>query len=98
MIHTARSFPTLPFPFQPSTLSLGIMRDPVTCVGDGMTYERGAIETWLNAGNVTSPMTGLPLSNITLAPSQGFKNMILAWREGEGKALLLAQSAPDLGT
>ena len=82
----------------PSTLSLGIMRDPVTCVGDGMTYERGAIETWLNAGNVTSPMTGLPLSSITLAPSQGFKNMILAWREGEGKALLLAQSAPDLGT
>ena len=70
------------------------MRDPVTCAGDGMTYERGAIETWLNAGNVKSPMTGLPLSSTVLAPSQVFKNMILAWREGEGKALLLAQSAP----
>ena len=70
------------------------MRDPVTCAGDGMTYERESIETWLNAGNVTSPITGLPLSNITLAPNQFAKNMILAWREGEGKALLLAQSVP----
>ena len=68
------------------------MRDPVTCAGDGMTYERGAIETWLNAGNVTSPMTGLPLSSTVLAPSQVFKNMILAWREGEGKAVLLARA------
>jgi len=64
------------------------MRDPLTCAGDGMTYERESIETWLNAGNVTSPITGLPLSNMTLAPSQVVKNMILAWREGEGKALV----------
>ena len=64
------------------------MRDPVMCVGDGMTYDRISIETWLNAGNGTSPITGLPLSNTTLAPSQVVKNMILAWREGEGKALV----------
>ena len=74
------------------------MRDPVTCVGDGMTYERGAIETWLNAGNVTSPITGLPLSNMTLAPNQFAKNTIMAWREGEGEALLLAQQSRDMAT
>ena len=74
------------------------MRNPVTCVGDGMTYERKSIETWLNAGNTTSPFTGLALSSTALAPNQFAKNMILAWREGEGKALLLAQSVPDLGT
>ena len=71
------------------------MRDPVTCVGDGMTYERESIETWLNAGNVTSPITGLPLSSTALAPSQVVKNLVLAWREGEGKALLLAQQSTD---
>ena len=69
------------------------MRDPVVCVGDGMTYERESIETWLNAGNVTSPITGLPLSSTALAPNQVFKNMVLAWRESEGKALLVADSA-----
>ena len=64
------------------------MRDPVTCAGDGMTYERGAIETWLNAGNVTSPMTGLPLSSTVLAPNHLVKSLIAAWREGEGNAKL----------
>ena len=71
------------------------MRDPVTCAGDGMTYERDSIETWLNAGNTTSPITGLPLSNIVLAPSQLARSVILAWREGEGKALLAQQTAGD---
>ena len=64
------------------------MRDPVTCVGDGMTYERESIETWLNAGNTTSPITGLTLPSTALAPNQFAKNTIMAWREGEGKALL----------
>ena len=74
------------------------MRDPVTCVSDGMTYERKSIETWLNAGNTTSPITGLMLSSLALAPNQFAKNMIMAWREGEGKALLLAQQSEGMAT
>ena len=69
------------------------MRDPVTCVGDGMTYERESIETWLNAGNVASPITGQSLSSTALAPNQFAKNMISEWREGEGKALSLVQQS-----
>ena len=74
------------------------MRDPVTCVGDGMTYERESIETWLNAGNITSPITGLTLPSTALAPNQFAKNMIMAWREGQGKALLIAQQSEGMAT
>ena len=74
------------------------MRDPVTCVSDGMTYERKSIETWINAENTTSPITGLTLSSSALAPNQFAKNMIMAWRESEGKALLLAQQSEGMAT
>jgi hypothetical protein len=86
--HNLTSSPSYPLP---TPRSLEIMRDPVTCVGDGMTYERESIETWLNAGNEASPLTGLPLSSTVLAPSQIVKSMIMTWREGEGKALLAQQ-------
>ena len=90
-----RSLGTSILPLPLFSSSLEIMRDPVTCAGDGMTYERKSIETWLNAGNTTSPITGLPLSSIVLAPSQLARSVIMAWREGEGKALLAQQSAGD---
>ena len=61
-------------------ISLGVMKDPVTLAGDGMTYERESIERWLNAGNTTSPVTNNALTNTTLAPSQITRNMIAEWR------------------
>lgn len=42
--------------------------DPAILIGDGFTYERSAIETWL-AGNDTSPMTGSAVECKTLVPN-----------------------------
>ena len=42
--------------------------DPAILVGDGFTYERSAIETWL-AGHDTSPMTGSAIDCKTLVPN-----------------------------
>ena len=69
-------------------ISLELMSDPVTLAGDGMTYERVSIERWLAAGNTTSPVTNAELSSQVFAPSQLVKNMIRAWREGEGAELV----------
>ena len=69
-------------------ISLELMTDPVTLAGDGMTYERASIERWFAAGKTTSPVTNQQLSNLTYGPSQLVKNMIRAWREGQGAELL----------
>ena len=71
-------------------ISLELMTDPVTLVGDSMTYERASIERWLAAGNTTSPVTNAELSSLVIGPSQFAKNMIRAWREGEGAELVRA--------
>ena len=42
-------------------LTYELFEDPVTLEGDGIVYERGAIEQWLRRGHMTSPVTGLPL-------------------------------------
>ena len=45
------------------------MVDPVSAA-DGQTYERRAIEEWLQKGDVpTSPLTGEPLKDKTLRPN-----------------------------
>lgn len=51
------------------------MKDPVSTV-DGFTYDRESIEEWFNQGNRTSPMTGLPLSSLTLTPNYVLRSMI----------------------
>ena len=43
-----------------------LMRDPVSTV-DGLTYERSAIEKWLQTSN-TSPLTGAVLESTLLIP------------------------------
>ena len=64
------------------------MSEPVT-LSDGFTYERASIETWINAGNTTSPMTGATLSQTVFYPNQALKNLIRQWREeGEGAELV----------
>lgn len=55
-----------------------VMNDP--CVAaDGYTYDRKAIETWLNM-NDKSPMTNLPLSSVNLIPNHSLRSAILEWK------------------
>ena len=70
--------------------SLEIMSEPVA-LSDGFTYERTSIETWINAGNTTSPVTNETLSSTLLFPNQALKNMIRAWREKGAGAELVRQ-------
>ncbi|KAJ6395018.1 hypothetical protein OIU77_024099 [Salix suchowensis] len=55
-----------------------LMNDP--CVAaDGYTYERKAIQKWLEK-NDTSPMTNLPLPNKNLLPSYTLLSAIMEWK------------------
>ena len=81
MAATAPSQPPAPppapqaaFVSQDSTLSVDDLQcpitydlfvDPVTLEGDGIVYERSAIEQWLRRGHMTSPIT-----NVTLGAGQ----------------------------
>jgi len=51
-----------------------IMSDPVICA-DGITYERKAIEHWLQSHS-TSPVTRQPLNSSNLITNYALKNMI----------------------
>ncbi|CAF3688510.1 unnamed protein product [Rotaria sp. Silwood1] len=52
-------------------LTKELFQDPVV-LSDGFTYERSAIQKWLDLGNRRSPMTNIELTNITL--EKLFKN------------------------
>ncbi|XP_007038299.2 PREDICTED: U-box domain-containing protein 35 [Theobroma cacao] len=55
-----------------------VMDDP--CVAaDGYTYDRKAIEKWLD-GNDKSPMTNLPLLNKNLLPNYNLLSAIVEWK------------------
>ncbi|XVE96847.1 hypothetical protein REPUB_Repub02eG0258400 [Reevesia pubescens] len=58
-----------------------IFIDPVT-LETGQTYERKAIEEWLNRGNTTCPITRQPLSSSAL-PKTNYvlKRLITSWKE-----------------
>ena len=56
------------------------MRDPVV-TADGQTYERAAIERWLECQQSrqlpsTSPLTGEPLEHTTLVPNIALRGLI----------------------
>jgi hypothetical protein len=54
------------------------MDDP--CVAaDGYTYDRKAIELWLEANN-TSPMTNMPLLDKNLIPNYTLLSAIKEWK------------------
>lgn len=55
-------------------LTLELMRDPVSTV-DGHTYERSAIEEWLQS-NSSSPSTGMELASKQLIPNLAIKQSI----------------------
>ena len=56
-----------------------MMNDPVIAA-DGHTYERVAIEQWLET-NDNSPMTNSPLNNKDLVPNHAVKAMIMDYKK-----------------
>ena len=78
-------------------IGFDVMADPVTA-GDRMTYERAAIETWLQE-NDRSPSTGAELPHTILNPNQALKSIIRGWEEEEHKkcmAMAKAEPPPPL--
>uniref|UniRef100_A0A3Q3K056 WD repeat, SAM and U-box domain-containing protein 1 n=1 Tax=Monopterus albus TaxID=43700 RepID=A0A3Q3K056_MONAL len=56
-----------------------LMKEPVIAA-DGYSYEREAIESWINTKNRSSPMTNLPLLTTLLTPNHTLKMAIGRWR------------------
>ncbi|XP_041839495.1 WD repeat, SAM and U-box domain-containing protein 1 isoform X2 [Melanotaenia boesemani] len=56
-----------------------LMREPVIAA-DGYSYEKEAIESWINTKNRSSPMTNLPLLTILLTPNHTLKMAIGRWK------------------
>lgn len=52
-----------------------VMKDPVMAE-DGYTYERSAIQGWIDKGKDTSPMTSIPLKTKQLIPNRSLKMLI----------------------
>lgn len=65
-------------------ISLDVMVDPVVAA-DGHTYERAAIEAWLETHN-TSPMTREPLAHKNVVPNVALRTMIVDFQQ-ERKSL-----------
>ncbi|RDD45295.1 WD repeat, SAM and U-box domain-containing protein 1 [Trichoplax sp. H2] len=64
-------------------ISREVMTDPVVA-SDGYSYQRQAIESWLNGGNrLTSPMTNAPLNASLLIPNKTLKSLIQKHLDGD---------------
>ncbi|KAG0461019.1 hypothetical protein HPP92_021004 [Vanilla planifolia] len=66
-------------------ISLDLMKDPVI-LPTGITYDRRSIETWLEAGNFTCPVTNQPLllpssadASDGLIPNHSLRRLIQDW-------------------
>ncbi|CAL8350869.1 unnamed protein product [Merluccius merluccius] len=55
-----------------------LMKEPVIAA-DGYSYEREAIDSWINSRNRSSPMTNLPLRTTLLTPNHTLKMAIGRW-------------------
>lgn len=53
-----------------------LMEEPVLLVSDGYSYERKAIEAWLNTGPQVSPTTGAQLTNKLIVPNHSLREAI----------------------
>ncbi len=60
------------------------MNDPVV-LEDGYTYEREAIQQWLNSGHDTSPMTNVRLSHQQLTPNLTLRAAAKEWQAAHTK-------------
>ncbi|XP_057807238.1 U-box domain-containing protein 21 [Salvia miltiorrhiza] len=59
-------------------ISLELMKDPVS-LATGITYDRESIDKWLDAGNVTCPVTNQVLRNSDQIPNHALRKMIQEW-------------------
>lgn len=59
-------------------ISFDLMKDPVT-MSTGITYDRQSIETWLDMGNTTCPVTNQELNVEDLIPNHSIRRMIQDW-------------------
>ncbi|XP_064183453.1 WD repeat, SAM and U-box domain-containing protein 1 [Anguilla rostrata] len=59
-----------------------VMKDPVIAA-DGFSYEREAIESWINSKNRSSPMTNLPLQTTVVTPNRTLKMAIGRWKSSQ---------------
>uniref|UniRef100_A0A8B9PWF4 WD repeat, SAM and U-box domain-containing protein 1 n=1 Tax=Apteryx owenii TaxID=8824 RepID=A0A8B9PWF4_APTOW len=57
-----------------------LMKDPVIAA-DGYSYEKDAMENWINNKRRSSPMTNLPLPSLLLTPNRTLKMAISRWLE-----------------
>ncbi|CAK8577479.1 unnamed protein product [Lathyrus sativus] len=67
----------IPYHFR-CPISLELMRDPVT-VSTGQTYDRNSIESWVNTGNTTCPVTRVNLTDFTFIPNHTLRRLIQEW-------------------
>ncbi|CAI8618438.1 unnamed protein product [Vicia faba] len=67
----------IPYHFR-CPISLELMRDPVT-VSTGQTYDRNSIESWVNTGNTTCPVTRVNLIDFTFIPNHTLRRLIQEW-------------------
>ncbi|EXC05057.1 U-box domain-containing protein 20 [Morus notabilis] len=68
---------TIPSHFR-CPISLDLMKDPVTLT-TGITYDRQSIETWIESGNVTCPITNQVLRSLEPIPNHTIRKMIQDW-------------------
>ncbi|XP_058108398.1 U-box domain-containing protein 21-like [Magnolia sinica] len=68
---------TIPSHFR-CPISLDLMKDPVTLC-TGITYDRQSIDTWLDAGNYTCPVTNQILNTFEQIPNHTLRRMIQDW-------------------
>ncbi|XP_073146188.1 U-box domain-containing protein 20-like [Henckelia pumila] len=59
-------------------ISLDLMKDPVT-LSTGITYDRRSIESWIEAGNATCPITNKVLRDVEPIPNHAIRKIIQDW-------------------
>lgn len=59
-------------------ISLDLMKDPVT-LPTGITYDRQSIESWIEAGNATCPITNKVLKDVEPIPNHAIRKIIQDW-------------------
>ncbi|KAJ6760137.1 WDSAM1 PROTEIN [Salix purpurea] len=59
-------------------ISLDLMKDPVS-LSSGITYDRESIESWLDGGNFTCPVTNQVLRSFDQIPNHSLRKMIQDW-------------------
>eukprot|EP00884_Botryococcus_braunii_P022330 jgi/Botrbrau1/8781/Bobra.0330s0013.1 len=70
-----------------------VFKDPVIAA-DGHTYERSAIQQWLDLGHRTSPMTNEVFAHTELMPNWALRSAAVEWREASAASKASTSAAP----